>query len=279
MPEMFANQMDPWPDDLVPAIGVAAARLGGRLSLHYFAEVGSTNDVALALAANGGVEGVAVLADVQTAGRGRLGRSWFSPPGAGLYLSAIVNAKNLQSSLSLVTLAAGVAAADAIGAATGLAVELKWPNDLVIGRPWRKLGGILCESTGVAQAPHAIVIGVGINLRPAAYPPDVAVRATSLESELGRPVDRSTLVVECLVALDNAMVALRRGRGADVRDRWRRFGRAGLGGAPVRWRDGDDDAAGHARDIDDDGALIVERAGSVERLVAGEVSWDRLSRE
>jgi BirA family biotin operon repressor/biotin-[acetyl-CoA-carboxylase] ligase len=267
------------PDDLAAALNAAASRLGGYGAVRYVVETGSTNDVALALAAEGAPEGTAVLADLQTQGRGRRGRVWFSPPGAGLYLSVVVRTQALLPALSLVTLAVGVAAADAIEVAAGLRIELKWPNDLVIGRPWRKLGGILCESSGVASDPDAIIIGLGVNLRSAAYPPDLAARATSLESELGRQIDRATVVVEYLAALNAAITALRGGGAAGVRARWRSLASVGLGGAAVHWRDGDALATGEARDIDDDGALVVDRDGRAERLVAGEVTWERLSRD
>ncbi len=216
----------------------AEPRLAGFAQLRYFAEVDSTNDIALALAAGGAPEGTSVLADVQGAGRGRRGRSWFSPAGAGLYLSVVVRPGESARTLSLLTLAAGVAAAEAVAAASGLPVELKWPNDLVTGRPWRKLGGLLCESTGPGATVDAVVVGLGINLRQAAYPPEIADRATSIETELG-PSDRAGGARR-----PRARAAPRRARGgfgratADwVVEDWRRWGRAGLGGAPVRWVD------------------------------------------
>jgi BirA family biotin operon repressor/biotin-[acetyl-CoA-carboxylase] ligase len=179
--------------------------------------------------------------------------------------------------LSLITLAAGVAAARAVRTATGLELELKWPNDLVTGRPWRKAGGVLCEAAGVVGgAVEAVVVGIGINVQPAAYPPDVAKRATSLEAELSRAVDRSPLVVELLANLAAVTGRLWAGDGNAVLEEWRRLGRAGLGGAPVRWNDHGVDRVGAARDIDSDGALVVDADGRLERIVAGEVTWERL---
>jgi BirA family biotin operon repressor/biotin-[acetyl-CoA-carboxylase] ligase len=281
---------DRLPDDLRSALAAAEARLGPFAAVRYVPEIGSTNDAALALSAAGAPEGTSVLADLQTAGRGRRGRTWCSPPGAGLYLSVIVETGALLSSLSLVTIAAGVAVGEAVGATTGLPIELKWPNDLVIGRPWRKLGGILCESAGAGSRLDAVVVGLGVNLRPAAYPPEVAGVATSTESELGRPIDRAPLVVEVLARLRDVLAVLRAHGAPEICRRWRALGHAGLGGAPVRWRDADRVSHGFARDIGDDGALLVERAqrqdgpsradagADVARLVAGEVTWERLSR-
>lgn len=277
--------MDVLPRDVADALESAAPRLGAFGQLRYFAAVDSTNDIALALAASGAPEGTAVLADVQHAGRGRRGRQWFSPPGAGMYLSVLLRPKR-SGQMSLLTLASGVAVARAIQANTALPVELKWPNDIVIGRPWRKLAGLLCEGSGTAANLDAVVVGIGINVSLAAYPPQLAQRATSLEAELGRPIDRASLVVECLAGLAAVAEDLRGGRTSAMLTEWRRLGRAGLDGAPVRWVEHGRERRGFARDIDVDGALLVEtndagseRSRGVERLIAGEVMWERLSRE
>lgn len=268
---------DPLPADLADALDAARERLGPFRQLQYFVDVTSTNDLALALAAKGAPGGTSVLADAQRAGRGRRGRDWFSPPGAGLYLSVIVRPEREAPDLSLVTLGAGVALARSVRAATGLACELKWPNDLVTGRPWRKLAGVLCEASAVAgESLDAVVVGIGVNLLPAAYPPAIASRATSLELELSRPVDRPRLVVELLAGLSDVTRRLWDGDRAWILDEWRRFGRAGLGGAPIRWNDRGTDRQGAARDLDADGALLVDADGRRERLVAGEVTWERL---
>jgi BirA family biotin operon repressor/biotin-[acetyl-CoA-carboxylase] ligase len=270
---------DPLPPDLAHALVSAEPRLAGFARLHYFAEVDSTNDVALTLGRAGAAEGTCVLADMQRRGRGRRGRSWFSPPGAGLYLSVVVREGPERDVMPLLTLGAGVAAADAVTAMTGLPVELKWPNDLVVGRPWRKLGGLLCESGGTGAPTEAIVIGLGVNLRHAAYPRELADRATSVEGELGRPADRSALVVEWLARVREVVERLREGGQEWVRAEWRRLARAGLGGAPVRWCDQSVERRGRACDIDERGALLVESKGRVERLIAGVVQWEQLSRE
>jgi BirA family biotin operon repressor/biotin-[acetyl-CoA-carboxylase] ligase len=270
----------PPPADLADALASAAPRLGSFGQLQFHATVDSTNDLALALAAAGAPEGVSVLADAQRLGRGRRGQTWFSPAGAGIYLSVIVRPVGAAPALSLVTLGAGVAVARAVRAATGLDVELKWPNDVVLGRPWRKLAGVLCEASGVADdSVAAVVVGIGVNLQPAAFPPDLVDRATSLEAELGRAVDRTPLVVEVLAGLAEVTRRLWAGEREWVAGEWRRFGRAGLGGAAVRWNDRGMARRGAARDIDLDGALVVDADGRAERLVAGEVAWERLSRE
>jgi BirA family biotin operon repressor/biotin-[acetyl-CoA-carboxylase] ligase len=259
---------DPLPDDLADALTRAAY----GADLHFASEIGSTNDAALALAHTGAAEGTAVLAEVQTAGRGRRGRTWFSPPGSGIYLSIVVRF-DAVATLSLVTLAVGVAAADAVRQASGLPLELKWPNDLVVGRMWRKIGGILCEST-VAPGGSIVVVGIGINRGTGAFPPELSDTATSIETELGRPIDRAPLVAAILVEVQRRMNELRAGGDRAVLDAWRTLAQGGFGGR-VRWQDHGRDRVGIARDVAPDGALLVDADGTVERLVAGEVLWDR----
>jgi BirA family transcriptional regulator, biotin operon repressor / biotin---[acetyl-CoA-carboxylase] ligase len=266
---------EPLPSDLEQALAALRSVSPVVAPVHYFSEVDSTNDVALTLAAAGAADGTAVLAELQRAGRGRRGRTWFSPAGAGLYLSIVIRLGRLVDTLSLVTLAAGVGAAQAIRSTTALPVELKWPNDLVVGRPWRKLGGLLCESAGPGARVETVVAGIGVNLQPAAYPIDIADRATSLETELGRPVDRARVAAGVLEGVRLAVGRLRQGDDAWVCREWRALGRAGLGGARVWWDEQGTVRRGLARDIDADGALLVESEGRLRRLVAGEVSWER----
>jgi BirA family biotin operon repressor/biotin-[acetyl-CoA-carboxylase] ligase len=270
---------DPLPADLAHALRAASTRLGAFHRVEYFVEVGSTNDLALQRAVRGAPHGTVILADAQRAGRGRQGRSWFSPPGAGVYLSVVIRASTWAGALSLVTLAAGVAVARGLTAATGLGLELKWPNDVVIGRPWRKVAGILSESASSGPHIDAVVVGIGANLRKRAFPPDLAERATAIEMETDRPIDSASCVVEVLAALADVTAQLGRGERAAVVDAWRQYGRAGLGGAIVRWKDERGPRRGVARDVDGTGALLVDAEGQRERLVAGEVQWERLNRE
>ncbi len=262
------------PADVLEALSAHPADLAGRL--RYLGEVGSTNDEALRLAELGAADGTAVFADVQRAGRGRLGRSWFSPAGAGLYVSVVVRPCDWPGGLPLVTRGAGVASARGVAAVSGLPVELKWPNDLVVGRPWRKLGGVLSEALGAGAQADAVVVGIGINLRSAAYPPDVAERAASIEVELGRPVDRGRLLVAVLREFERVISRMRAEGAAWLIDEWRRHGGAGLRRAPVRWQDHGRWRSGAAVDLAPDGALVVEVDGSRDRIVSGEVLWERV---
>lgn len=270
--------VQPLPHDLEAAVAAARARLGPYAAVSFRESVASTNDVALEEAAAGRAEGVSIVADVQTAGRGRRGHEWFSPPGAGLYLSVIVRPRVDASDLALVTLASGAAVAEAVADVTGLPVELKWPNDVVIGRPWRKLGGLLCETSLSGPRIDAVVVGIGINVTPASYPPALRARATSIEGELGRSVDRAPVLVAVLTRLKAAMALVHAGDREGILRAWRVFGASGLDRAAVRWEDGGHERRGRARDLDRDGALLVEVDGGLERIVAGEVTWETWSR-
>lgn len=266
------------PDDLADALALASPRLGPYASVHYVPETDSTNDVALSMVSGGAPEGTSVIADLQRRGRGRRGHDWFSPAEAGLYLSVIVRPDAAQGQLPMLTIGAGVAVAEAVSSVSRLPVELKWPNDLMIGRPWRKMGGVLAEAATSGTRIEAVVVGIGINIRPAAYPRELAGQVTAIEAELGRPIDRARLVVELLAQTRAVMSLIHAGHQRRVAQRWRRFASAGLD-APVRWREPRGVLRGTARDIDDEGALLVETATGSERVIAGAVTWEGLSRE
>lgn len=221
----------------------------------------STMDAAAALAHAGAAHGVVVVAEEQTAGRGRRGTQWASPPDSGLYFSFV----SRPGDPSLITLAAGVAVRDGIAAATGLAPDLKWPNDVMVGR--RKLAGILAEGLAIGTAAQAVIIGVGINVQPAAYPADVAARATSIEAELGRPIDGEPLLVAVLEALRDRLVLLEQKPG-DILQAWRAASPNAVG-TRVEW----DGRVGTTAGVDDSGALLVRTRAGVERVVAGELTW------
>jgi BirA family biotin operon repressor/biotin-[acetyl-CoA-carboxylase] ligase len=233
------------------------------IDVRRFQTVPSTMDLAAKLAEQGAAQGVVVAADQQTAGRGRRGARWASPPGAGLYFSFV--ARPSVASLPLVTLAAGVGVRDGIQAATGLAAGLKWPNDLLVGK--RKLAGILAEGLSIGTTAQAVVIGVGVNVLRASYPPDVAARATSIEDELGGPVDRETVLAEVLLALERRLDTLERDPG-DILRAWRDTSPTATG-TRVEW----DGKHGVTAGIDEGGALLVRTPSGVERVIGGELHW------
>ena len=230
--------------------------------------VTSTNDLAARLAEQGAAEGCVVVAEAQSAGRGRQGRAWSSPAGAGLYVSAVLRPRS--DVVPLVTIAAGVAIAEAIQTTTGLDTVLKWPNDLFVGT--RKLAGILAEAGSSPTGAHHVVLGFGVNVLPAAFPPDLASRATSLEGELGRPVDRGFLLNACLDRLAIRYQDLHHGRILSVLDAWRARA-APMLRRRVEWEAGDTRASGIAESIDDTGALLIRTDDGIVRVISGEVRW------
>jgi BirA family transcriptional regulator, biotin operon repressor / biotin---[acetyl-CoA-carboxylase] ligase len=241
---------------------------GARLT--YVAEVGSTNDLAAAAAGRGALEGTTFVAGAQTAGRGRFGRTWFSPPGAGLYISTIVRRASLAS---WITLAGGVAVAEAVTRATGLPVQIKWPNDIVaVGgagfRSRRKIAGILAEASSGPDGVQHIVLGIGINLRPAAFPPELADRASSIESELGRSVDAGVLLAQTLAALNQTLDELWTAGAPPVAARWLALSPSAYD-TPIEWDGGSGVTAGLA----EDGALLARTSGGLHRIISGEVRW------
>jgi BirA family biotin operon repressor/biotin-[acetyl-CoA-carboxylase] ligase len=265
---------EPLPPDLAAALLASAPRRGPLGDpVYYFSETASTNDVAAALAEHGAPEGATVVAAAQTSGRGRFGRAWFSPPGAGLYVSVVCRH---VAAAPLLTLAGGVAVADGIHAATGLPVQIKWPNDVVVDggirARRRKLAGILAEASTGADGLQHVILGFGINLRLAAYPPELADRATSIETELGRPPDDGAVLAETLVGLASLFQRLAAGDAASVLARWRTLAPSAQGTA-VQWDTPAGAKSGTAAGIADDGALLVNVGGRVERVISGEVRW------
>jgi BirA family transcriptional regulator, biotin operon repressor / biotin---[acetyl-CoA-carboxylase] ligase len=246
------------------------------------ATTASTNDDALAWAAAGAPDGAWIVAGAQTAGRGRRGRVWASPAGAGLYLSVVlrpqpaaVPGSAFDPAMSLLTVMAGVAVVEAIADATGLRATLKWPNDVVIetpAAPPRKLAGILAEGALIGPRLSAVVVGLGLNLRPSAYPPEIAARAVSLEALAGRAVDPDGMLVAILGALARRRRALADDGGAALLDAWRAWSPS-ASGSRIRWRQQDQVCDGVTAGVDATGALLVQTRTGEARLVAGEVEW------
>jgi BirA family biotin operon repressor/biotin-[acetyl-CoA-carboxylase] ligase len=266
------------PPHLQPLLDAARAELGafGRAG-RVVPSTASTNDDALAWAAAGAPDGAWIVAGAQTAGRGRRGRVWASPPGAGLYLSLVCRpAAPSDPAMSLLTVMAGVAVVEALADATGVRATLKWPNDVVVegpGAPARKLAGILAEGAMIGARLSAVVVGIGLNLRPTAYPPEIAARAVSLEALAGRSVDPDSVLIAILAALARRRQALgEAGGGAALLGAWRAWSPSATG-ARIRWRQQEQVCEGVTAGVDAMGALLVQTRSGEARLVAGEVEW------
>lgn len=236
-------------------------RFGGgpAWEIRRFGSLDSTNRYLLDEARAGAPEGVVALADHQTAGRGRLGRVWEATPRSALLVSVLLRPVLAPDRLALLTLAAGVAMTEAVADVSGVTAGLKWPNDLVVRD--RKLAGLLAEADLGEGGARAVVVGVGCNLAATAYPPELADRATSLEEESGRAVDRDRLLDAFLDALGRRLTRLdgvvdaARAHSATLRRR-------------VRIDLGDRQLVGTATGLTDSGALVVRDDGGTEHTVA-----------
>ena len=270
----------------VPGGRARSALATGRFSdVRWVAETGSTNADALALARAGEPEGIVLVADHQTAGRGRAGRTWSAPPGASLLLSVLLRPPAGVGGLS--TMAMGLSATAALEAVAGVVARIKWPNDLVWPgdgtRGDRKLAGILAEADWPAgSTPDAgyrppdpaarvvVVVGIGINVAwPRQLPAELADIAVACNHVTDRPVDREELLVALLQRLDARYTALLEG-GADalVAD-WRR--RSATLGRQVRVDLGGEVVEGEAVDITGDGHLVVRTSQGDRALSVGDV--------
>jgi BirA family biotin operon repressor/biotin-[acetyl-CoA-carboxylase] ligase len=186
---------------------LATKSFGQHLYLHH--ELSSTNSEALALAEAGAEHGTTVVAESQSAGRGRRTRNWYSPPGANIYCSVVVRGmgkeRALSEWLSWVPLTSALAAAEAVWIAASLPLSLKWPNDLLLQE--RKVGGILCESSHASADIPIIVIGIGlnVNLPQESFPEELRQTAISLFEILQRPIDRNRLIAQLLFDLEQGL--------------------------------------------------------------------------
>ena len=243
-------------------------RLIGKRIIHL-EEATSTNDVAKELARRGAEEGLVVIAETQSRGRGRLGSAWASPRG-GIWLSVLLRPKVAPINAACITIAAAVSVAEAVEEVLGVKPQVKWPNDLLIDG--RKFCGILAESSVRGERLDFVVLGIGVNanVKLEELPEELRDSATTLYSALGRPIPRRRLLDAILRRLELHYSALLQGRFPEVLERWkalditigRRVVAEGPGGR----------IAGKVLDVDGDGSLIVQvDGGSAVRLRAGEV--------
>jgi BirA family biotin operon repressor/biotin-[acetyl-CoA-carboxylase] ligase len=242
-----------------------ARRVGRWVEFH--AEIGSTNDRARELLERHDGDGVAVVADVQTAGRGRSGRRWESPPGRNLMVSVGVRPSLAAEDAWWLGAAAALAALDACSAEASLAI--KWPNDVYHAPSGRKVGGILVETTlGGARVTTAVIgLGMNVNWRRGEMPPELAASATSLADVLEPELDRVAILGRYLGALDAELRELEAGRSPVERVRERSW----LDGRPVEVLAGERRLRGRALGVAEDGALVVETAAGRERVTFGDV--------
>lgn len=246
----------------------ALARIGR--SVHYCHSVTSTNSLASELAGNGAADGTVVIAETQTKGRGRLGRSWVSPPHRNLYLSAILRPPLAASAAPRITLVAGLAVAEAVRGWTPRAA-IKWPNDVLIDG--RKVAGILTELEVTEGEVGFVILGIGVNLNSDAedFPKEVRDRAISLCAAVGGVVDRTAFAVNLLSRLEERYEQFLRQGFAAIRPLWE--GLSCLNGRQVEIDSGGTRRTGVVLGLGADGALrLRDPAGQEVSVVAGDVT-------
>jgi BirA family transcriptional regulator, biotin operon repressor / biotin---[acetyl-CoA-carboxylase] ligase len=244
-------------------------RVGSTVEVHP--SIGSTNDRAHVLLDEPGGEGCAVVAEEQTAGRGRRGRTWISPPGLNLMVSVALRPRIAASDAWQLAMAAALAARDACAAVAPVA--LKWPNDLV-GSDGAKVGGLLLETTIDGERLTSAVVGIGINVnwRRAEMPAELAAGAGSLADLAGEQVDRAHLLGRLLDALDEELVALENGSSP-----LRRYRAACVTlGSEVGIDTALGRIQGRATGINDHGALVIETAAGPMAVTSGEIQRLRI---
>ena len=238
--------------------------------IYLFDAIDSTNDHANKLAKQGAKEGTVVLSESQSKGKGRLGRTWFSPSGANIYLSVILRPQMPTSQITLLTFAAAIAVARAIRDVTGLDADIKWPNDILI--KGKKVAGILSEMGAKSDTIRFVVIGIGINvnLDKKDIPSELMDKATSIKIESNNAIDRKNLICRVLENLEKWYNLFERNGANDIIKEWKSL--AITIGRDVKVQSGNSFIEGRAVDIDENGALLIkDRNGVIQKVLSGDV--------
>jgi len=257
-------------DDLLARLGTT--KVVGR-DIRVFEETTSTNDVIEKLARDGVKEGVVVFAESQTKGRGRLGRKWMSPTHQGLWFSVLLRPKLSPQETTQLTVASATALRRAIKKVTGLAADIKWPNDLLIGG--KKVVGILTEMSAEVDCVRHVILGIGVDVNQADFPPELRALATSLKIAAGgEKICRAELATEILRELDADYARIGAGKFSQLTDEWETA--CATIGKKVSVQMGSRLIRGCAEALDDDGALLVRTEhGHLERVIGGDVTLEK----
>ena len=262
------------PDILTP--DMLRQRLKGSLfgkRIFHFFRTDSTNRVALELGHAGEPQGAVVLAEEQTAGRGRGGRAWHSERATGIYVTLLLRPKLAPVQAPLLTMMAGLSAHSAVQALTGLEVDLKWPNDLLVRG--RKLGGILTEMHAEPGQIRFVIVGIGLNVNQEKFPGELANLATSLRAETGKPQSRMELLVRLLHEFESDYNRFLREGVATVVARFESVSSYARG-KRVRVTNGTESYVGTTAGLGPEGLLQVERdGGQLMTVIAGDVAEAR----
>lgn len=258
-------------DDLISRL--PSDRVIGR-DIRVFQETTSTNDIVEKLARDGVNEGVAVFAESQTKGRGRMGRRWVSPPGKGLWFSLLLRPRLRPTAVTQITVIAATALVRAIQKETGLMPDIKWPNDIWING--RKVAGVLTEMSAELDTVKHVTLGIGldVNLEEWELPAELRHIATSLRIESGRPLDRAQMAATLLKELEFDYQRINRGNFETVADEWEQ--RCITVGRQVSINLGLKVLRGRAEALDADGALLLRSEhGHLERIIGGDVTLEK----
>lgn len=258
-------------DDLRSRLG--ETQVVGR-DIRVFQETTSTNDVVEKLARDGVKEGVVVFAESQTKGRGRLGRQWMSPPGRGLWFSVLLRPGFRPQQATQLTVVAATALWRAIKAQSGIAAEIKWPNDILI--QGRKVAGILTELSAEVDHVNYVILGIGVdvNLSATEFPQELRKIATSLRIEAGQMLDRAAVAASILRELDADYGRICRGQFEPVANEWEEH--CTTIGRNVAIRIGDRVIRGRAESLDSEGSLLLRtQHGHLERIIGGDVTMEK----
>ena len=259
------------PDRLYPILiqnGLHTATVAQEL--HYFPRLDSTNRLAKELAEQHAADGTVVLAEEQTAGRGRLDRAWLAPAFSSILCSVIFYPDLAPASLFRLTMMASVAVVNAINHACNIPAKIKWPNDVYLGT--KKVCGILTEFSGHQDLIRYAVVGIGINVNnDFTDHPEIESIATSLRAESGRKISRLNVLKAVLEELDRQYQLLAAGRADEVRRAWEQH--ALILGKRVTFYSGDKTLTGTAQGIDEDGHLmLIDENGARQEIISGDVS-------
>jgi BirA family biotin operon repressor/biotin-[acetyl-CoA-carboxylase] ligase len=258
-------------DDLLAGLGKTSVI--GR-DIQVFEETTSTNDVMEKLARDGVKEGAVVFAESQTKGRGRLGRKWVSPARKGLWFSILLRPAMRPATVTQLTIAAAVALFRAIRTQTGVAPEIKWPNDLLMHG--KKIVGILTELSAELDKVKYVILGIGINANHVVtdFPPELRKIATSLRIETGQRLNRADLAIKILQEFDRDYERIRAGGFEAIADEWEEH--CATLGQNVVIHAGDRAIRGAAESLDTDGALLLRtQHGGLERIIGGDVTIEK----
>ncbi|MBT5028486.1 MAG: biotin--[acetyl-CoA-carboxylase] ligase [Nitrospina sp.] len=240
-------------------------------SIRFLPQIDSTNEEIRRGFSEGFPEGTVIIADCQTQGRGRQGRSWHSEAKAGLYISTLLKPQLPPDRLSCITLMAGVATASAIQQQTSAPIRLKWPNDILLNG--KKLAGILCECLVEPDTTPAIIVGIGINLNHSHFPEEIRDIATSLKVETGKIISHTDLARQLLQNMNSEYEDFLQGKLTSLMQKWTQ--QSDLFGKTITVYHKDRSLTGQAIGLDLHGKLILQTPDGIqEHLDSGEVSFN-----